>query len=142
MDRDTALKEAVQAGLNELDKLERDGVEGLSFDATDSGALVLAVWPVLESFRESKELHEFVDRMKARFPHYEMLPFGGNVFDYIVGNVRNAVLEEATYRLQKLRATMVEAEKSHAFRSVPHRDWRVSIAVIDDCISELRVMEG
>src|ERR1043165_4918384 len=106
MQQNEALRAAVTAGLDTLDRLEEEGVADLEFKSTDSGALVAATWPILEGFRNREGLHEFHERMEQRFPDYHLVPFGGGVFEYIMGNIRRAVLLEAICRLEKLEESM------------------------------------
>lgn len=115
--------------------------EGSSFDAALRTEQILEIgWPLLENLKGDTPVEIFEEQFKARFPDAELLPFGGSVFDFIVGNVRNAVLNEIVTRLLEEERTLELCSEQSAFKSVPARDWRVARARVLDDVSVVRRM--
>ena len=143
MDRAKALTEAVQAGFDALERLYAlDEEDDPILTASDSAVVIEAAWPIIEGFRDKESIHYFEDRFQERFPEYILKPFGGSVFDYIVGNIRNAVIKEISSKLMDQLHALEFAEKQTAFKSVPKRDWYVAKSRLGDDIAEISSMKG
>lgn len=136
MERDEALRQAVTAGLDILQANTPDA----ELAGADSANVIRTAWPYIESFKDTEGLHEFVDRFGTRFPDHELQPFGGSVFDYVVGNIRNAVIAEIISRLEEEHQLIKGASKQTAFKRIPSRDWKIVQARISDDISIIRQM--
>lgn len=136
VEKDDVLRSAVTAG---FDVIRENDLEP---DLTTSSAqkMVEQGWPLLEGFKQGEEFPTFEELFKERFEGRELQPFGGSVFDFVVGNVRNAVLHEVIQRLEEDLASLEFCSTQTAFKSVPARDWQIAIARVKDDISTIRSM--
>lgn len=135
-DKEEVLRMALQAGIDVLREYLGDDEE---YVLANVPVLLEVMWPFIESYHERHTIHEFEKLFKDRFPNHVLSNYGGNVFDYIVGNVQTAVVEEIILMMETWAQTMAEAQAMPHFHSaIPQRDWEIAIAHTNELISEVR----
>lgn len=136
VEKDDVLRSAVTAG---FDVIRENDLEP-HLTTSSAQKLVEQGWALLEGLRPGEEFRSFEDRFRERFGGRELQSFGGSVFDFVVGNIRNAVLQEVIKRLEEDVQSLEFCSVQTAFKDVPARDWQVAIARVKDDISTVKQM--
>lgn len=135
-DREEVLRQALQAGIDVLREHLGDDEEYLLANVP---TLLEVMWPYIESYHEHHTIKEFEKLFLDRFPNHVLSNYGGSVFDYIVGNVQTAVVDEIILMLETWAQTLHEASEIPRFRKETEtRDWEVALAHTQELISEVR----
>lgn len=135
-DREEVLRQALQAGIDVLREHLGDDEE---YVLANVPTLLEVMWPYIESYHERHTIKEFEKLFATRFPNHVITNYGGSVFDYIVGNVQTAVVEEIILMMETWAETLKEAATNPKFqRETESRDWEVALAHTNELISEVR----
>lgn len=135
-DREEVLRQALQAGIDVLREYLGDDEE---YVLANVPKLLEVMWPYIESYHERHTIKEFEKLFTTRFPNHVLANYGGSVFDYIVGNVQTAVVEEIILMMETWAETLKEAATNPKFqRETESRDWEVALAHTNELISEVR----
>ena len=130
------LKLALQAGIDVLKENLREDEE---YMLSSVPALLEVMWPYLENYHEHYKLKEFEEQFRSRFPNHPLSSYGGSVFDYVVGNVQAAVVDEIILMMETWDQTLKEAANLPKLRrETEARDWQVAHAHTQELISEVR----
>lgn len=135
-DREEALRQALQAGIDVLRDYLGDDEE---YVLANVPKLLEVMWPFLENYHERHTIKEFEKLFSQRFPNHVISNYGGSVFDYIVGNVQTAVVDEIIMMMETWANTLKEAAHTPKFqKETESRDWEVALAHTNELISEVR----
>lgn len=137
-DREEIFKKALEAGLSVL--TEHYGEEyDKAYVLSNVPLLLEVMWPYIESYHEKNTLKEFEKQFSTRFPNHVLSSYGGSVFDFIVGNVQTAVVDEIILMMETWAQTLHEAAMLPKFqRETESRDWEVALAHTNELISEVK----
>lgn len=139
-DREQVFREALEAGISVLVEHYRYGEEyDPAYVLSNVPLLLEVMWPYIESYHERHTVREFEEQFLNRFPNHVISTYGGSVFDYIVGNVQTAVVDEIILMMETWAQTLKEASDNPKFRKeTESRDWEVALAHTNELISEVR----
>ena len=89
--------------------------------------------------KESLTVEEFDHLMRERFPNHVPVSYGGSAFNYVVGNLQTAVVDEILMLMESWTETLQIASEIPELRNkAESRDWEVSIACMREIMSEVR----
>jgi len=84
-------------------------------------------------------VQDFESRFRERFPNHVLTSYGASFFDYLIGNVQTAVVDEIVLMMETWDQTLSDAQAIPRFaRETNTRDWEVAHAHIQELISEVR----
>jgi len=137
-DKAQALKKALEDGINVLKETYGDDYDRAL--VTQNIPLLLEVmWPSIESYNDHHVVHTFNERFLARFPNHVLANYGPTVFDYVVGNVQTAVVNEVISVLECHLDLISDAQASPKLsHATEKRDWDVAAAHTKELISEIK----
>lgn len=137
-DKEEALAEALQAGINVLKKNFGDDYDR-ALVLSNVPMLLGVMWPTLEAYHDHSQIRTFEECFRERFPNHVMDHYGGSVLDYIMGNVQTAVANEILVMMENYLQTLEDAASNPTFaKNTIHRDWQVAEAHVNELMSEVR----
>jgi hypothetical protein len=137
-DRERALRDALEAGINVLKENFGDDYDR-ALVLENVPLLLEVMWPYFEGYHERHAVRSFEETFKRKFPNYVLQNYGGTVLDYIIGNVQSAVCDEIIRMLESLGETMKEAQHyPKLMKDTQPRDWEVAQAHLREIISDIR----
>jgi hypothetical protein len=138
-DRERALRDALEAGINVLKENFGDDYDR-ALVLQNVPLLLEVMWPFIEGYHENYAVDSFEEQFAKRFPNHVLVHYGGSVLEYIVGNVQTAVTNEIILMMETWAQTMHDAQENPRFNSTKaeNRDWAVGRAHVQELISEVK----